>query len=259
MNGVTRVLRLLLLGLLSQLLLCELSVAQEDLIQTAQVVGPGAVSEEGGPPSSGVSMPLLAYVPPRPVQPVPSGRTAPGGTRGPESGFPTVTLLVPEHVGLTVLAQPELYWHISESTRRPVVFTLISDEAVLPIVERRLDGPVGRGIHVIRLSDDDIRLKTGILYEWSVTILANPQAPSAGDSVAKGFIKRIQPSDALVAVPKGDPLSAGIRFAHNHVWYDALMALSRQEDMPRAARAQLDAAREDLFRAVKLTHTLAGH
>jgi len=258
MKGVTGVLRVLLLGL-SHLLLCELSVAQEAMIQTAQVVGPEAPGEKPGAPPSLESMPLLAYVPPRPVQPVPSGRTAPGGTRGPESGFPTVTLLVPEHVGLTLSAQPELYWHISESTRHPVIFTLISDEAVRPIVERRLEGPVEGGTHVVRLSDDGIRLKRGTVYEWSVTILADSQAPSAGDSIAKGFIKRIQPSDALLAVPKGDPLSAGIQCAYHHVWYDALMALSQEQDMPRATRAKLDAAREDLLREVGLAQVLEGH
>lgn len=257
MKGMTRVLYVVFLGL-SHLLLSEVSVAQEETIKTAQVVRPVALSENVGLPSSGVSMRRLAYVPPRPLQPVPNGRTASGGTRGLASGFPTVTLLVPEHVGLTAMAQPELYWHTSESTRRPVVFTLISDEAVLPIVERRLDGPVGRGIHVIRLSDDNIRLERGTVYEWSVTLVADPQAPSAEDSIAKGFIKRIQPSDALLAVPKGGPLSAGIHCASHHVWYDALMALSQQEDMPRAARAKLDAAREDLLETVGLAHILDG-
>lgn len=164
------------------------------------------------------------YIPPAPMRPTPLIRVATGGTRSSYNGFPIVTLLVPEHVALTTKEQPTLYWHISQATQKPVVFTLIEHDAVKPLLEEPFRNPVSRGIHAVKLADYGIRLEANKIYEWSVSIIDDPSDPS-GDAIARSFIQILSPNAEIIAIQQqSEPLSRAQGFARLGVWHDALAA-----------------------------------
>jgi|GEM_PF-995638 len=188
----------------------------------------------------------IAYIPPRPSKAAPQVRIGTGGTRSAENDFPTVTLLVPEHVAWTVQTQPTLYWHVSEATDQQLTFTLINYGRVEPIVEFTVQSPVIPGIHSLALADHGINLEVEKTYEWLVSILSGPGQPSSADLVAKGYIERKRPSidleDALAHVSVTEKARL---YAENSLWYDALSTLFKQsgglqrEQEFRAERAYL--------------------
>jgi len=50
----------------------------------------------------------------------------------------SLSVLVPDHVGLTLQSQPPLYWFISRKPTQPIEFTLTEKDAVKPLLEARL-------------------------------------------------------------------------------------------------------------------------
>jgi hypothetical protein len=131
-----------------------------------------------------------------------------------------VTALVPEHVGLTAQAQPSLYWRF-EGTAAPGArfeIALTDGEAIDPLVERALGGPLVPGLQRIDLADLGVSLAIGPEYEWSVALVVDPEERSK-DLVTTGWIRRV-PAPEL---PSGD---AATRAAHG-LWYDALDAAAR--------------------------------
>ncbi len=167
------------------------------------------------------------YVPPAPARPTPNVRVATGGTRSNDLTFPTVTLLVPDHVAFTSRSQPIVYWHISERTQQPTVLTLSINDEVNPLLELELNSPVERGIHVLKFSDHNISLAKNKIYEWSVSINENPDGPSSGDLIAKAFIQRIEINEKIKTIKNSDDIVEIIRtFAQGGLWYDALATAS---------------------------------
>src|SRR5262245_38681627 len=66
--------------------------------------------------------PPVTYTPP--PRGAPGGSTG-GGTRGPADTAPRLTVLaLKEHAGLTVHAQPVLYWYLGQAEQHPVYVTL---------------------------------------------------------------------------------------------------------------------------------------
>jgi hypothetical protein len=47
--------------------------------------------------------------------------------------MPTVDVPAPHHVGLTLRAQPALYWFVSAPVRHPVQLTLVSEDSAKPL------------------------------------------------------------------------------------------------------------------------------
>ena len=173
------------------------------------------------------------YVPPVPARPTPNVRVATGGTRGTELTFPTVTLLVPDHVAFTSDPQPIVYWHISERTQQPTVITLSINDEINPLLELTLNSPVEPGIHALKFSDHNITLIKDKIYEWSVSINENPHGPSSGDLIAKAFIQRVAVNNEIAAVKSSGDLIDIIRtFAQGGLWYDALSTASAPIDDP---------------------------
>ncbi len=195
------------------------------------------------------------YIPPAPTRPTPLIRVATGGTRSSNNGFPVVTLLVPEHVALTVKEQPTLYWHISEATRKPVVLTLIDPDTVKPLLEEPLQGPIPRGIHALKLADHGIRLQSNKIYEWSVRVMEDPNDPS-GDAVARSFIERMTANaDIRAVVENSNPFNQAQSYARNGIWHDAL-AVTLEQAAGVQARGRLRRARDLLLEQVGLLQML---
>ena len=65
---------------------------------------------------------FFTYKPPK--RGMPGGRIG-GGTRGKTDGYPILTVLAPDHTGLTTKTRPVLYWYLSTATPKQIEFTLI--------------------------------------------------------------------------------------------------------------------------------------
>jgi hypothetical protein len=172
------------------------------------------------PPAVKRRMPV--YKPPQ--RGTPGSRVA-AGTRGETDGSIILSALVPDHIGLTMQEQPALYWYISQSTRYPVEFTFIASQSEMPLVEKRIEGAIAAGIHNVQLADYGIRLKTGTVYRWFISIVKEPDHRSK-DIVTGGEIERIDPPAELRARldREGKNDAPGI-YAEAGLWYDALSAV----------------------------------
>jgi hypothetical protein len=136
-----------------------------------------------------------------------------------------ISVLAPDHIGLTVHEQPTLYWFISETVTTPieVEVTLIEEHAVKPIMKQKLSPPVGPGIQRVNLSEHDVHLMPGARYEWSVALVSDPKRRSL-DIVASGGIERVDSSnDPTDATPKREAPKA---YAEAGLWYDTIMSVS---------------------------------
>ena len=193
-----------------------------------------AIAEE----QAGTKLPLVAqvkesqvqagqamkYQPPHKGAPAPGLRRG-GGTRGMNKSVPVISLLAPEHVGLTLQEQPVLYWFTPTKQDRlfSFEFTLIGDNAETPVVETKLSPPAQAGLQQIRLSDYKVKLSPGERYLWSVSLIVDAEERSA-NVVAKGAIERIERKE-LLATNLSDA-EAPIRYAEAGIWYDAIMAIT---------------------------------
>ncbi|MBP1738758.1 MAG: uncharacterized protein H6Q48_1051 [Deltaproteobacteria bacterium] len=78
-----------------------------------------------------------------PLRGSPGGRVG-GGTRGASLEAPvSLSVLVPDHVGITLQSQPHLYWFISRKTTHPIEVTITeaSPQCPLQMVRGRSDRP----------------------------------------------------------------------------------------------------------------------
>lgn len=166
---------------------------------------------------------MPVYKPPR--RGAPAGRLA-GGTRGAEDPMPFLCVLSPDHVGLTVQAQPSLYWFISELPTSPIEFTIIHSWGIQPLLETRLSLPVQPGVQIIHLADYDIRLQPGKQYKWYVALVPDSERRSK-DIVTGGLIERRELSQALRSrLKKANKKEAIYIYAEAGIWYDALSSVS---------------------------------
>jgi hypothetical protein len=169
----------------------------------------------------------LLYVAPDRGKPVkPTG----GATRGSDKKIPLMFALTPDHVGQTVSAQPSLFWYLDRipDASMGIEFVLFDQASDEPEVAAALAAPERAGIQRIRLSDYGVELKPGAEYEWSVTLVVDPQKRSK-DVVVTGWIDRIEHSGKLAArLESASGTSAAAIYAEEGIWYDSFAALSDQ-------------------------------
>lgn len=172
-----------------------------------------------------MSVKTISYKPPRVG--APKGRVG-GGTRGDGQGndYPILYVLAPDHTGLTIHTQPSLFWYISQPTTASIELTISRGQAVEPILEKRISSPGRPGIQRIQLVDYNVRLESGIEYQWFVALVPDPKYRSK-DIIAGGFIKRIEPPEGLRAkLAQVDKQEVPYIYAEAGIWYDALSAIS---------------------------------
>ncbi len=157
-----------------------------------------------------------------------SGRIG-GGTRGAADG-PSVTLevLAPDHAGLTVSAQPTLYWFVSQRIETDAELTIVDDTSVDPLLELKLTPPIEPGIHALSLEEHGIQLAPNVPYQWFVAVVVDPSQRSY-DVIAGGEIERVAQTSELASqlriVGAEETPQA---YAEAGIWYDALDGLSTQ-------------------------------
>jgi hypothetical protein len=139
---------------------------------------------------------------------------------------PVISLLAPDHVGLTLQEQPVLFWFTPTKQSGPVEFTLTVASADAPVVETKLPLPAQPGLQQIRLSDYKVKLSPGERYQWSVSLILDAEERSA-NIVAMGAIERIEPNKLEPPLPANiSKADAPRRYAEAGIWYDAVMAIS---------------------------------
>lgn len=182
-----------------------------------------------------------------PMRGAPATRTG-GASRGKQNSSLILSVLAPESTGLTSRAQPTLYWYSSKGLAAPLEFTLNDDQSIKPLVETKTNAS-RPGIHALRLN---YPLKPEVEYQWAIAAVADPDQ-RAGDIIASGTIKRVQPSAALAAKLSGASQSQlPFLYAEAGFWYDAIATLSEQIDANPADRG-LREQRADLLDQVGLT------
>jgi hypothetical protein len=151
-----------------------------------------------------------------------------GHPRGSDRDAPHLIALVPDHIGFTLKSNPSLCWYLSQSTTRPVQFTILDSRGIRPLVEQPLSSPTHPGFQCISLHDYGIDLKEQEPYRWFVTLVLDPSRPSR-DVVAGGMIERVAFDEACAL---GMPCSkaacdreAVYQYAESGLWYDAVGCL----------------------------------
>jgi hypothetical protein len=190
-------------------------------------LGTDSPATQPTPPASGKGTPPLATTPvyKPPMRGAPGGRVG-GGTRSKDQVF-TLSVLAPNHTGLTSQDQPVLYWFVSKPLSSPIEFTLI-DSSATPLLEKVLAPPGRKGIQRLPLSEFGVRLESGKQYQWFLTFVSDPKRRSK-DVLAGATIERLPLSNEVAEeVSKLDGVSAANRYAEVGHWYDAIASLSEQ-------------------------------
>jgi hypothetical protein len=178
-----------------------------------------------------------------PTRGAPGGRVG-GGTRGDKNVF-VLSVLAPDHSGLTTSEQPSLYWFISNSTSLPIELTVIDSKGIKPLLETKLPAPAKAGIQRVRLADYNIRLAPGVAYRWFVAVVPDSDRRSK-DILAGGAIERVDvPTDLKAKLVKASKPELYSLYADAGIWYDAVAAISEmidaapQDQALRKQRAEL--------------------
>lgn len=168
------------------------------------------------------SPPPVVYKPP--VRGAPGGRVG-GGTRGTGNVF-VLSALAPDHMGLTAREQPSLYWFISAATSLPVELAIMDPQGVKPLFERRLSGPIEKGVHRIDLAELGVTLAPGVPYRWSVTVIPDANRRSR-DILAAATIERVDvPSEVRSKLDQTRKEDLAAVYAEAGFWYEALASVS---------------------------------
>ena len=169
-----------------------------------------------------------------------SARVAGGINRGNHDESLSVTVIAPDHTGLTTLAQPTLYWYASRPIAGTVELTIQDEQATQPLLESKLKLNNQAGLIPVRLSELGVRLSAEHEDRWSIAIVSDANQRSR-DVVTSGFVKRVAAGDSVrkrLGNPSGTNHSGTDSSAANPVfalaeeglWYDALAKLSEQID-----------------------------
>lgn len=172
-----------------------------------------------------------------------------GGSRGGAADDLSVEVLVPDQVALTTQAQPSLYWYQSKAANTRCEVSVTEPKNPKPLLMLKSSEATPSGIHAIRLSKFNIKLKPNVLYRWSVAVVVDPENRSQ-DIIATGVIKRIDPSSDLAAkLAQASDQDKPALYAENGIWYDALQSISDQIDHA-PQDASLHQERADLLKQV---------
>lgn len=190
-----------------------------------------------------------------PMRGAPGGRVG-GGTRGTGHEAFVLSVLAPNHTGLTTSEQPVLFWFISTSSSYPIELTLVDPEKTDPLLELRIDPPISAGFHRVRLAEHGIRLAPGLSYQWYVAVVPDTGRRSK-DILAGGSIERVSPPEGLAAkLSRASKADMPSLYADAGLWYDAVAALGELIDQAPTDRVLLE-RRSALLRQVGLPETKA--
>ena len=169
----------------------------------------------------------LNYLPPG--KGVPTRREG-GATRGGDLRELALSVVTPEHVGWSSREQPDLYWFVSRPVTNSVILTItqIGGTALDPLYEGPLAAPASAGIHAITLNGLKVTLEGNVDYEWSISLVGDPQARSR-DILASGRIRWVPLSaDLRAALANATDDQRTEKLASAGYWYDVVELLRKR-------------------------------
>lgn len=209
---------------------------------------PPSAPEAARPAASASSAPTPVYRPP--IRGAPGGRIG-GATRGVARDVFLLSVLAPDHTGLTAVEQPSLFWFISNPISLPLELTVMDPRRAQPLLETALPAPRQGGIQRVRLSDHGVRLEPGVAYRWFIAVVADPGRRSR-DILSGGAIERIDlPTELQARLVTAQAQEKPAVYAEGGYWYDALAAIS---DLIESApgNGALQSERQDMLKQIGL-------
>ncbi len=123
-----------------------------------------------------------------------------------------------------------------------------------PTLEINFEDGIDKGIHALNLADHGIHLDPGIEYEWSVSLMVDPDNRSK-DVFTRGLVMYIE-DDAMAAPLTSQDEQSPYDLASQGLWYDALHAISNLVDT-NPQMSSYHAQRAALLEQVDLTEAAA--
>lgn len=149
-----------------------------------------------------------------------------GGTRGLTGADFTIEAIAPQHLGLTHIATPTLYWYQSAAVAEPVELVVLEDSAEVPLMQATLEAGTAQGFNRVTLSDFGAALQPASDHQWSVAVLMDKEQPSL-DPVSIAGIRLTTLDAALVAeLDAATPLRRALLYARHGLFYESMHALS---------------------------------
>jgi hypothetical protein len=161
-----------------------------------------------------------------------------------------LSVLSPDHIGLTMFEQPALFWFIAQLTSQPVDVLITDEGNTQRLLDVRMLPPIRPGIHKVELKDYGIRLQPNTTYQWTIILQGNTPGEHYSTS---GWIMRVSPPANVAAIaqlpsitstPPRPLVEAGL-------WYDAIWALSERIQTQPTDTTSLN-QRANLFEQVGL-------
>ncbi|MBW2288971.1 MAG: DUF928 domain-containing protein [Deltaproteobacteria bacterium] len=191
--------------------------------------------------------PPMIYIPPKRDAP----RTRVGGaTRGAGVQAPTIDVIAPESVGLTLTGDPVLYWFLPEINDNKVGLRVSSSQSDEPLLKAALPTPKTAGIQRVRLADHGLTLQNDVDYHWFIAIPGDVEAHERDQFAGGGIIRIDAPIDLAAKLDAAGNNRANV-LADAGIWYDTIDALSQQIDAD-PKNAELVRARAELLTQVGL-------
>lgn len=168
------------------------------------------------------SSPVIKYKPP--MLGAPTVRTG-GGTRGSSGDALELTVLAPEHTGLSSKAQPSLCWYISKASKLKIEISISETKAAVPLLEKNVENQAS-GINCVNLKEFGVTLAKATEYKWFISAIGN-EGNRSKDIVSGGAIMVAEPSKELASKLSA---SKGVEkvalYAAEGFWYDAIEGIS---------------------------------
>lgn len=162
----------------------------------------------------------------------PSGIGAPsnraqGATRKENclSGEKVVSLIRDNELGLTATERPSILFYLPPTSAPNIQITL--EDGVSKLYTRTVKTPAKTGFVQFKFSDftDSPALIPGKTYQWTFTLICDPQDPSANVTVS-GSIQRIELDPILInELRTAKPSDRVALYANNGLWYDTMATL----------------------------------
>ncbi len=184
---------------------------------------PDGTADQHGKTAAKTKESPVVYRPP--LRGATSGGRIGGGTRGTGERAFTLSVLAPDHTGLTLSEQPTLYWFVSKTVTLPMEFTVVDHRKAEPLLELKVEPPIEPGFHSISLSRHGVRLQSSITYEWFVALVVDAEQRSS-DILAGAEIQRVDGAGELLdRVRAADARNRPAIYAQDGYWYDAIEGL----------------------------------
>ena len=104
---------------------------------------------------------------------------------------------------------------------------LIDDKGEQPLIEYAVANASGPAVHRIDLASHKVQLKPDVEYQWSISVVPNPNERSS-DVMAGGALKRVGVPQSIAArrAQTTDKAQLARLYASAGIWYDAIALYS---------------------------------